>query len=105
MGEFGTESTQEKNLFSNSIKQYVPIYDIIDVKVKSADDVNFRNSSVNAEDTYVNVYLPQMNKNPIGFCQYNSGQLANTMMLTEPMSYEPFMFESSLKTKTVDTQD
>lgn len=105
LGEYGDESTQIKNVVNNDETNFLPLYDIADVKIKSLDDVNYKNNRINAEDTYVNVFLPQMKSQPLGFCQYSSGQLVDTVMLTEPMTQEPLMFSSSLKDKTIDTQE
>jgi hypothetical protein len=57
-----------KNIFNVSDIQYTPMYNMIDMSIKSSYDIFYRNTEVDAEDTYTNVYAPDISSNPIQFC-------------------------------------
>lgn len=72
-----------------------PMYDMVDVHVKSANECN--SSSLKRFDAAVtrkreDIYLPQLNTDPIGGCQIKS----SSYMLTEATNLAPGMLESSL---------
>ena len=101
--EFSPWSSQFKNGFdvssSSDYTQFYPLYDIMDTSVKSRTNLNYRNEKIDSEDAYQNVFVPDMNENPVGFCQINNGKLVYTYMATSNMDRDPYMYSSQLKTQ------
>lgn len=93
----GMDSSQ--NIMKTGSEEIVyPMYDMIDVHVKSAYQNQASSlktyDAVNVDRKREDVYLPQLQKDPIGFCQLQN----DAYMLTEATSREQGMLESSLKT-------
>lgn len=100
--EYADTKTQYKNLvqLSSDDEQYrlYPIYDIKDVSIKSAVDIFYQNKEIDAEDTYQNIYMPDMQEYPVDFCQINTDSQAFTYMLSKPVEKDPYMYRSSFRT-------
>lgn len=99
VSEFGPRSSQLKNLFSvtptnSSTVDYYPMYDIVDMSIKSQTNLGYKNKNINAEDTYQNIFAPKMESQPVGFVQYDVGALVDTFMLTKDTENDPYIFYS-----------
>lgn len=93
--EFGPETSQFKNEIEAEDQFYVPIYDIVDTSIKSDSNLFGQpNSKIDAEDTYQNVFVPDMYENPIDFCQINVGKYVYTYMATRNTDKDPYMYQS-----------
>lgn len=94
IGEFSQKDN--KNIFNISNTQYIPMYNMIDVSIKSSYDTFYQNLDVDSDDTYTNIYTPDLLSNPIQFCQVNYETIGNTFMLTPTTKYDVYKLESSL---------
>lgn len=83
----------------------VPMYDIRDVTVKSSVNLGTQNTSIDAEDGYQNVYAPDMEKSPVGFCGVQNGSGVDTYMETTPTYRDPYMYSSDLMTRRTQSQN
>lgn len=75
-----------------------PMYDMIDVHVKSAWQCEGKSNlksfdAENVDRRREDIYLPQLTRDPIGLCQVKN----NAYMLTEATAEEPAMLDSSLR--------
>ena len=70
--EFSPRDSQFKNDFDArgdvDFTDFTPMYDIVDTSIKSLTDIEKQNTRIDAEDTYQNVFAPDMKQNPIDFC-------------------------------------
>lgn len=75
---------------------FYPMYDMVDVHVKSVDRLEGRGNLMSFDAAVTrkreDIYLPQLAADPIGCCQMQG----DAYMLTEATTAEPGMLESSL---------
>lgn len=105
--EFGPLNTQFKNDFIsisgyNNV-QYTPMYDIEDASIKQNDDIGYKNSNINAENTFVNIYAPDMDGSPMGLVHIQNGQYGYTYTVTQPSMKEPYIIDSKLDNSYLDS--
>lgn len=86
----------KNNLTCNGVKIY-PLYDIKDVSLKRLGITTQQNLSLAKTDRHHNVYLPDMPRDPLGFCQSNSdsGFINDAILLTPGTSRAPYYLRSS----------
>lgn len=88
--------SNNKNIFTIKNNTYIPIYDIKDVSIKSAQNIFYKNTKIDADDTYMNIYAPEFTSNPVEFCQVNYGSIGDTFLLTPSTNLNTYRLTSSL---------
>lgn len=72
------------------------MYDIKDVMFRFNSDVDRSNPNQVIEGTRRNIFLPDMNDHPVGFCQQVANGKTNTFIATAPTMDGVYMYQSSL---------
>lgn len=94
-GYDGIDSSLNNINITTSNNPIYPMYDIVDVHIKSADksiNSNLKKFDANVTGKREDIYLPQLKSNPIGLCQVQN----NAFILTEATNIESGILKSSL---------
>ncbi len=75
---------------------FTPMYDIKDVMFRFNSDVDRTNPNQVIEGTRRNIFLPDMEAHPVGFCQQVANGKTNTFIATKPTTNDVYMYQSSL---------
>ena len=103
--ENGTVEDGRKNALTSRVDNTVVhgLYDIRDVSLKKLGTKQRRNTGISDTDLHHDIYVPQMHKMPLGFCQASMQQdfQNDAIVLTRPTKLDPCILRSSL----ADTRD
>lgn len=91
------KSVSEKNETTCDQSKIHGLYDIVDVSIKKLGTHSLKNIYIPYTDLHHDVYAPGMNKNPIGFCQANTGSEFDndTILLTDGTIKTPYYLRTS----------
>lgn len=75
-------------------KRISPLYEIVDVMVKSPlDKVGHTNRTLPMTDLHVDIYAPEMDDHPVGFCNFGD----RTIAMTSPTRNGPRYIDTSFR--------